>query len=172
MEKFFKEYFDTPKMPLSFYYTIITPPSILILLLIITQQNNIIFSIIALVFFVIVQYTTGWFVDYILSTSKNQVIRYFATRSLVFRRDFSSIVADIYRRNSQSKAYTLDWEKNQIYENHSVYVKRTFLGILMNIIFRFFVGGWLISLSWITMVIHKNTIKKYKNFINKQGGFL
>lgn len=155
-----KKYFDTPRMPLSFYYTPYFAVFVVNFLIMIGTGTPVLNWIFTIILFVLGTYTYAWLTDYMLFTSTNGFIRYFFMRSMIFRRDFGTIVKHTHAANKESRVY--EWDGKRLEENHLVYVKRTFLGIVINVVVKFILAFIFIPVFYISILTHPLIIKKFR----------
>lgn len=172
LKSFVKSYFCTVKVPLLFYYTIMTIPSIVLglwVLLALAYNGNLLRAVPIIIYLILGNYTFAWFADYKLADpSTSKFLRYIVMRSLVFRRDFSTVVKSHYKGASTIKTYHVDFDKGKIEEDYLEYAKTTVLAIVFQVIARFFIGWWLASVSIVFMILHKKTIRDYQALLDAQ----
>lgn len=156
-----KKYFETPKMPFSFYYTPYTIVYIVKFLYMFYQGTYSMFDwIFNIVVFILGSYTYAWLSDYMLFSSENTILHYFFAKSVVFRRDFGTVLKVSYVNNSKHKVHNI--KNGRISEAHEVYLKRTFVGLIINIIVKFILAWLFIWVFWISIFTHPFIMKKYK----------
>ncbi|MFV5902772.1 hypothetical protein BUZ83_12380 [Staphylococcus saprophyticus] len=174
--KFLKSYFNTPKMPLSFYYTPYVVVYIFKFLFMVFSGNSSLFSwILNIVVFILGSYTYAWLSDYILSTKENILLRYFFSKSVIFRRDFGEVLKTAYSTSKETPVYErriINRNANSYTyedrEKHSVYFKRTFISIIINIVAKFILAWIFIFVFWISIFTHVKVMKNYRDFVDKE----
>ena len=163
---FFKMYFNTPKMPLSFYYTPFVVVYIFIFLIMASSGASLVSWILNIVLFILGSYTYAWLSDYMLATKDNFILRYFFTKSVVFRRDFGQILKSTHSVSKESRVY--ERRAYEFREKHSVYFKRTFMSIVINVVIKFILAWGSIFVFWISIFTHVIVMKKYRDFVDKE----
>lgn len=114
-----------------------------------------------IIVFILGSYTYAWLSDYILTFKENIILRYFFMKSVIFRKDFGAIVKEGYS-NTREFAPVYNFKNKRIEEAHEVYLKRTFISIIINIIAKFILAWMFVFVFWISIFIHPITIRKYK----------
>ncbi|HID9440017.1 TPA: hypothetical protein ACXJQT_003769 [Clostridioides difficile] len=172
---FFKMYFNTPKMPLSFYYTPYVVVYIFVFLIMASSGSSLVSWILNIVLFILGSYTYAWLSDYMLATKDNFILRYFFMKSMVFRRDFGQILKSTHSASKESRVYerrVIDRNPNSFTyedrEKHSVYFKRTFMSIVINVVIKFILAWLFIFVFWISIFTHVIVMKKYRDFVDKE----
>ncbi|PNZ04385.1 hypothetical protein CD131_04665 [Staphylococcus muscae] len=163
-----KKYFNTPKMPLSFYYT---PYTVIyffhFLIMLLSGAHGVISWTFNIIVFILGSYTYAWLSEYMLTTSNNFFIRYLFTKSMIFRGDFREYVSNVYSANSKHRVYNIT--NSRISEAHEVYVKRTFISIGVNVIIKFLLALIASPLFMISIFTHPIIMKKFYLLIDKMN---
>ncbi|MDK8645877.1 MULTISPECIES: hypothetical protein [Staphylococcus] len=155
-----KQYFNTPKMPLVFYYTPYVAVHVVMVFNLLADNAGFLRWFWTIFTFLLGSYTYAWLSDYMLYTSQNNFVRYIFAKSVIFRSDFGTIVKNAHATNKQNRAFKI--EGNKIREDNMLYVKRTFVSIVGNVIGKFILAFLLYPIFIISIFTHPIIIKKYK----------
>ncbi|MEL0539197.1 hypothetical protein [Staphylococcus debuckii] len=161
-----KQYFDTPKVPLAFYYTPYVAVHVVMFFTLVNDGASAFKWIWTILTFLLGSYTYAWLSDYMLYTSQNGFVRYIFMKSMIFRRDFGNVVKTTHTANKQDRVFKI--EGNRVREDNMTYVKRTFFSIAINVVVKFFLAFLLYPIFIISIFIHPIIIKKYKEVVARQ----
>lgn len=167
----FKKYFNTPKVPITFYYT----PYIYVFLtkfiyMAFDGSYSIMSWIYNIILFLLGSYTFAWMSDYVLEFKSNVFLRYFFMRSVIFRRDFGTLARmsyDYNRRTMTTNKLDVKGNKWTWREAHETYIKRVFLGFIINIIAKYILAWMFLFVFTISIFLHPIVIKKYYNRVKE-----
>ncbi|WP_414055829.1 hypothetical protein [Macrococcus equi] len=89
------QFFCTPKVPLSFYYTSFIPVIIFLNFISITEFKW--FSFIVMnAFYLLLNYCYAWFCDYMLYRYKNPFIQFVFMKSIIFNKGMQTGIISVY----------------------------------------------------------------------------
>ncbi|HFI0457630.1 TPA: hypothetical protein ACGOY3_001249 [Streptococcus suis] len=164
MEKittFFKNYFDTPKIPLKYYFGDVFYWNLIIGLMCFLFGGIKIWTILFFVYSMLSVYTFFWYSDYQLFKFPYNKMKIFKYRRSVFSKDgIKNAAADSLAREQH---YTI--HENNISRDYTENVKTVAFVYLFLFVSRYYLVYYQVYSSVFT---HTRTIKKYKEAIQQQ----
>lgn len=166
-----RNYFSTPKMPISFFYTPYTLVYLVkFIFMIKNETTNWIDWSWTIVLFLLGSYTYAWLSSYMLDTKDNGFVRFFFAKSIVFRKDFGTLAKmayDDHRRRNPTRKIEIKENKMSARESIGTYIKGAFFSFIIVIVIKFILAWVLQPIFWISIIIHPIIMKKYRQKISE-----